>query len=270
MSNDNVWNQLRSGNVDQGLQVLLERYNRDPSGSHVMELGVAYLWVEDYPAAERHFQKSINTHPTPGDAFYGMAGVAKWCAGDPTAATSYWHDGLTAPYGDAAGLAVGIPLLLFVAAILKPQVFRREKAEEILRKKSNDSRAASWPGSLTRFVLGLESDVERIMDFRAWPISALDEDERKRREEADRKTREWLIGFYKKLLEFSQGNINQAEFREFMRQATDTSKPDYSNERYFLSLMWNEEFFLARYEASRINDKGVKQGSNGKGVLSRH
>jgi hypothetical protein len=250
MNKEEPWDYLRQGSFKEGLKIIQQSYRTNPSASHVMELGIAYLWVEDYAAAEEHFQRAIKTHPTPGDAFYGMAGAAEWCRGETSAAISYWRDGLTAPYGGAAGLGVRIPLLLFVAAILKPEFFRREHAEEILRKKSKDPRAARWPGSLARFVLGQDSDVERVLDFRLWPISALDEAERKKREEADRKSREWLVEFYKHLLMLATGNTGLIKFRKSMGQATDTFTPDYSNEHYFMSLMRSEEFFLARYEAS--------------------
>src|SRR5215831_13663991 len=58
-------------------------------------------------------------------------------------------------------------LLLFVASILDPLLFPRKQAE--------DPRAGRRPGSLTRFVLGLDSNAESIMDFKPWPITALDE-----------------------------------------------------------------------------------------------
>jgi hypothetical protein len=250
MNTQNPWNSLRQGNAEPGLSILRQRYEHDPDASHTIELGVANLWLRDYLEAEQLFQTAIKTHPAPGDIFYGMAGAARWCLDECGGAVKYWQNGLGAPYAGAAGLGVRLPLLLLVASILNPLVFPRRRAEEILLKKSKDRRAARWPGSLVRFALGQESNVDRVLDFRPWPTSALEEVETKKREDADRKNREWLTKFYSRLLEFNSGKISRAQFREFTRGATETSQADCSNEHYFLSLMWSEEFFIARHEAS--------------------
>ncbi|PWT92837.1 MAG: hypothetical protein C5B54_02900 [Acidobacteria bacterium] len=250
MNTQNPWNSLRHGNAESGLSILRGRYEHDPDASHTIELGVANLWIRDYQAAEHVFRTAIKTHPAPGDIFYGMAGAARWCLDECGGAVTYWQDGLDAAYAGAAGLAIRLPLLLLTASVLNPPAIERKRVEEILVKKSQDSRTARWPGSLVRFVLGQDLSFERVLDFRPWPISALEELERKAREEADRKNREWLMRFYVRLLEFDHGNMSRAQFREFMRDATDTSQPDCSNEHYFLSLLWSEEFFIARHEAS--------------------
>ena len=54
--------------------------------------------------------------------------------------------------------------------------------------------------------------------------------------------------FYGHIVEFYNGLITKKQLSEFMCEA-DTSLPEFDNEDYFLSLMWKEEFFIARHEA---------------------
>lgn len=250
-TNDSAWTLLRYGNPASGLAILRERYGSDPSASEIMELGVAYLWLGEYQEAERHFRHATKTYRHSISNFFGMAGTAKWCVDEHAAAVEYWRSGLNAGYADPAG--VGIPLLLFTASVLQPAVFPGKKAEEILMKKAESSCADRWPGSLSRFVLGMDSDIKSIMGVRPWPISALEEAERKRREQADKLSREWLVQFYGRIIEFYNGLLTMKQLREFMCGAADTSLPEFGNEHYFLSLMWSEEFFIARHEARKSN-----------------
>ncbi len=71
--------------MEQGLALLLNAYTRDPSSSHVMELGVAYLWAGKYQEAAKHFEHATQTHRHTSAAFYGMAGAAYWCLDRPHA-----------------------------------------------------------------------------------------------------------------------------------------------------------------------------------------
>jgi len=248
---DNPWNLLRYGNAASGLVLLQQRHRNDSGASEIVELGVAYLWLGKYQEAEQHFRHAIKAHRHSLDVFFGMAGTAKWCVDEHAAAVEYWHSGLKAQYADAGGLGVKIPLLLFVASVLNPQVFPGKKAEEILMKKIEDPRAERWPGSLTKFVLGRDSNIESIMGFKPWPITDLEEAERKRREEADKQSRKWEMQFYGHILEFYNGVLTRKQLSEFMRVATDTSQSEFSNEHYFLNLMWSEEFFIARHETQK-------------------
>ena len=49
----NVWPLLRFGRDDRALLSLRDAYEREPNPSHIMELGVAYLWASDYGARVR-------------------------------------------------------------------------------------------------------------------------------------------------------------------------------------------------------------------------
>jgi Tfp pilus assembly protein PilF len=103
MSSKSQWNLLRRGDVEQGLAIMRENYACDPSPSHTMELGVGYLWTEKYQAAWEHFQHAMRRHPQSIAAFFGMAGVAKWCVDEPEAAIRLWESGLDAQFADGAG-----------------------------------------------------------------------------------------------------------------------------------------------------------------------
>jgi tetratricopeptide (TPR) repeat protein len=234
------WHLLRYGDAEQGLALLRDAYMRQRSSSHIMELGVAYLWKEDYPSAKAHFKNAIQEYPRHATSFYGMAGVAHWCLGESTAAVLDWHDGLKAQYADASGLGIRLPLLLFVASVLEPGTFQRGDAEKILLEKAKDKRAEQWPGTVAKFVLGQATDENSLA---LTPLI----------KEFDRKHREWVIRFYRHLLEFRIGDLTSVQFSEVMRAATDTSQPEFFDPNYFLSLMWSEEFFIARHLLAERN-----------------
>jgi tetratricopeptide (TPR) repeat protein len=112
------WQLLRYGDAERGLALLREAYMRQRSSSHIMELGVAYLWTGDYASASAHFRSAIEEFPRHASSFYGMSGVSHWCLGESNAAVADWLTGLKAQYSETAGLGIRLPLLLFSASIL--------------------------------------------------------------------------------------------------------------------------------------------------------
>jgi len=200
-----------------------------------MELGVAYLWLEDFHAAERHFLHAIKESRVRGDTFYGMAGAAKWCLDDPVAAVRYWRGGLDAPYA-VGGIGISLPLLLWAASILRPGVFPAKEAARLLKAKAKDPRADSWPGPIAKFILGLSDEIS--LAAACFERNAVQPGQKR------------IAEFYKGLLEFSRGAEDATVLREIMRTTADTSQSDWSKEEDFLDLMWSEEFFVARHEAS--------------------
>jgi hypothetical protein len=165
-----------------------------------------------------------------------MAGAAQWCMDQPAPAVDTWQAGLNAEYTDAAGLGVRLPLLLFAASILKSEVSLRKEAEATLREKATDLRAGYWPGVLTRFVLGRVSAEEALGSI---SLS----------ETLGREHVLWWLRFYGHLLELDSGILTKAEFAALMRILTDTSQPSFSDLDYFLTVLWTEEFFIARHSA---------------------
>ena len=236
-----TWDLLRNESLERGLSQLREAYARKPNASHIMELGVAYLWAGDFRTAANHFQQALKNHPHTTSGFYGMAGVARWCLDEPNVAVEQWHTGLGAQYADTAGAGIHLPLLLYVASVLKPEVFFREKAEQILATKVEDPRVNSWPGPLAQLVLGMVNDTTLAEH-------CIGNTGRNQRGFLPHRKR--LVEFYKAITEFSRGKMDLSGLKEVMRRTADTTQAEWTNENAFLSLLWSEEFFIARHEAS--------------------
>jgi hypothetical protein len=229
-----AWYLLRDGDTDKGLTLLKKAYVQSATPSHIMELGVAYIWLNDYAAAVEHFGSMIRQFPHLMSSFYGMAGVAHWCIEEPAAAVEYWHEGLNAQYADAAGLGAHLPLLLFLASILEPETFSLSQAEKNLIGRAEDKRARIWPGTLIRFVLGMGSSIDTLA------LASVTS-------ESESKHRKWLVDFYTQILEFRDKRSASERLVKFMRIATNVLQPSFSDRRYFLLLIWSEEFFIARH-----------------------
>lgn len=237
MKTADPWTLLRAGQIEEGLRPLQKAHARQPSPSHIMELGVAYLWAKRYDAAWEHFNTTNETFPGHTSDFYGMAGVAKWCLGEYDAAIANWQVGLDAKFSDTAGLGVKLPLLLFFAAGIKPSLYPQNSAETLLLAKSADERSEEWPGPVACWLVGrmAEGEFEKL-----W----------KGFDDVDTRDRVWLAEFYAAVKRYQSEDASR--FKECMRSLSDTSSADWSNETFFLARMWSEEYFLARYEAVNI------------------
>jgi hypothetical protein len=234
---EDPWIHLRTGDPEKGLELVRRAHDRQPTPSHIMELGVAYLWLQRYAAAWEHFRSTIDRYPTTMSGFYGMAGAAKWCLDDFGEAIRQWKAGLKASYSDTAGLGIRVPLLLFTAAVLKPLGgFERHAAERILEERSQDSRAERWPGPIAKWLVGLVSNTEFE---RRWEGDG----------QADTYDRRWSAEFYQAVSR--GGRKENSAFQESMVKLSDVSRPEWSQPDFFLLRMWNEDFFIARHEAQR-------------------
>ena len=229
------WHLVRYGNAEDGIALMREAYQREPSASHAMRLGAAYLWLGNYKAAGEHFHNAIQSHPFTISSFYEMAGTASWCLDDASGAVEQWRKGLGSQFADA-GVAISPPLLLFAASVLRPRAFSRTEAKRILKRQLEDPRSDDWPGPLAEYVLGRIDEevlVERCTHKR----------------ERTTLHRRWQAQFYEDVVGVDRGSLEQEIFRELMRRATDTSQPEWEEERNFLTLLWSAEFFIARHEA---------------------
>jgi hypothetical protein len=235
MNNDNPWSYLRRGNAEQGLAILRERFRITPNGSNTMELGIGFMWVKEYRGAEQHFGDAVKAYSAAGDAFYGMLGTAKWCLGDRRTAVKRWEAGLDAPFA-VGGLGLHLPLLLFVASILSPGVYLKKEAEKLLLSRIDDPRSKYWPGPLAKFVLGLGD--ENTLDGLCTGVN-----------DVDTRHRKWLTRFYQGILSFDSGSLDPTGLKMLMSVCSDISQPEWSDEDSFLSLLWSEEFYIARHEA---------------------
>ena len=238
------WDYLRCGKIELGLNAIRKHYELNPSASHTMELGVAYLWMGNYVAAEQLFQHAIKTDPTPGDIFYGMVGTAMWSMNHPELAVRCWQSGLDAPYA-VGGVGFKLPLLLFLTSVLRPGVYNRQKAEEILLKRIENPRASSWPGPLAQFIVG---QIDKTTLEKAW-IGNLGQKVRGILPQL-----KWVTELYEVALQVARGSWSLARFQQQMQHMVDISQPEWSDERNFLLLLWHPEFFVARHEASLIKN----------------
>ncbi len=242
MNNETPWTLLRCGEIGSGILLMQEEFKREPSPSHVLQLGVAYLLAEQYQAASRHFQHAIATDRAPGEILYALAGVAEWCVDNYSAAVSHWQTGAMARYA-VGGVCIHSPMLLLAASIIRPTTFSKELAESMLSEKVKDPRAGNWPGTLGRFVLGMidETSLEASwVGYIAQNVRGVPPH------------RKWMTRFYKKVLERGREEISIIDFRKLMRLMVDTSQPDWSHEGDFVHLVRNAEFFVARHESSGI------------------
>jgi tetratricopeptide (TPR) repeat protein len=231
MNSDEPWVLLRTQRIDDGLQELQQAFDANPTPSHIMELGIAYMWVERYQIARDHFQSAIEQYHGSMSSFYGMAGAANWCLGEFDEAVASWRSGLNAEFKDTAGLGIHLPLLLWFASIVKPSVFETGAAKRILSEKCKDSRIEEWPGPIASWILHNIDYSELLNQCRCESPS----------ETADR---HWLSDFYKAVINFEDSTDIDSQ-NSFLK-LTDQSRPEWSDEAFFLARMWSEEFFLAR------------------------
>jgi len=240
-----IWTSLLEGK-QEALQQLQRTYASKPNGSNTMGLGIAYLWLYQYEQAWEHFHKTITEDSMKGDAFFGMAGVAKWCLGETQQAVSQWRAGLRAKYARASGLGVRMPLLLFFASVVKQPSFKKEMAESLLMEKVKDRRIKNWPGPIALLVL------RQINEDEFQSLCRGDSEE-------DTLVRQWLAEFYRCLIQFEESKL--PVLRASMRKLADTNQP----KNILLNRIWNEEYFLARHEAGDSEkEKGspIRAGAN--------
>lgn len=239
MITEDPWDLLRTGSAEQGLSIIRERYARDASPSHIMELGVAYMWLADYRAASDHFQNSARTSPTPTEDFLGFAGAAEWCLDNYSTAVGLWRAGLNAAYA-AEGVCSRSPMLLLLASILRPELLPRREAEEMLVEKAKNPRLKFWPGTLAQFMAG---QIDRAALEASW-VGNVAKYVRGVMPHA-----KWLTQFYEEILEFGRGGLSLTGVRTSLRFMVDLSHAKWSEHFNFVHLLWNPEFFIARHEA---------------------
>jgi hypothetical protein len=235
-----LWDLMRRGESDAALSEMRAAAANSGKSSHIMELGVAYLWIKDYDAAFAHFQSVNEARPKHASVFYGMAGVAKWCLGDAVAAVGCWNAGLTCRYADAAGGA-RLPLLLFCASVLTPNVVSESETRRLLAKHADDQRARNWPGPL------LDLALRRITpDELMGKCIGVDRD--------DKDWRRWLAQYCAAL---SRATLRDAASSDDAVRHTGSASWDEfdSRRRLFLTRLWSEEFYIARHECFERTSK---------------
>lgn len=236
------WGLLRSGDVEKGLAILREEFDRLPAPSETLSLGVGYMWAGMYEVASQHFTAAAHSKRTPSEKLFGFAGAAEWHLENKAIAVKLWQEGLKAPYA-VGGVCSQPPMLLFAASVLQPGSFSKQDAEGLIASASERVRA-KFQAALGRFLLGQieEKDVEPY-----W----VDYVEKYVRGEVP--YLKWLTEFYKNVLSLSRDEQLMNTFRSRMHSITDTSTREWSDMRSFVSLLGQPEFFIARSEASRVS-----------------
>jgi hypothetical protein len=229
---------LERGHRSEGLNLALAQYRRDPDLGNSRTLGFTYLLLEDYSAAWELCQLALNNLRWTSSCLFEIAGIAKWCMGDPAAAVERWKAGMGAQYGDAAGGA-RVRLLLFAASVLKPNVISRSQARKLLEKKRNQKRIDRWPGHLVRLCLDEEG-----IDF---------EFEQAR---SSLQGRKWEIAFYSALTRFRDQQIDCQELGSIFQQLATLPAEPQSGHPGLGDLMFVPEFYLARFESRESNCTG--------------
>jgi tetratricopeptide (TPR) repeat protein len=229
----NPWESMRAGRTENALTAMREQIALLASPSHIMELGVAYLWLGDYSAAFEHFQSANDQNPKRASTYYGMAGVAKWCQDEPDVAIQQWRDGLDCEYSDWA--AVTLPLLLYFAALAQPKLILISEVEYLLRCRVEDPRARTWPGPLAHFVVGQIDETTLRRECQAGTA-------------AEAVGRHWRADFYVGALKL--GLRDFVGFRSAMEMVADVTWDDFDNHvKIFLHKLWCGELYLARHFA---------------------
>jgi len=245
-----AWDLVRNGDNKRGLDLLRQAVAGDASIGHMIELGVAYLWVEDYGAACKHFQDAINSTPQPPAEFFGLAGVAKWCSDDSEAAAAVWTAGLDALRTSDDDRGFRLPLLMFVAAILRPGDHPHKlKAWATLVPKLQYLEREAWPSVLVDITTGLRGYWGQKEVPELSPESPGEETSQ----------REWLVGFYAAVRDFHLFYDKPPVFdpgkkarglKKSMQKLADTAQPEWAETTAFQSLISHEEFFIARFLAN--------------------
>jgi tetratricopeptide (TPR) repeat protein len=233
------WQLLRGAKADQeaGLTLIRQAYIEEPTSSRTMELGIGLLWTAQYDSAGEHFEEAIaRERRHAGDGYFGFAGVARWCLGNYADAVSKWNQGLKAKYARAGGLGVKMPLLLFFASVIHPNLYDNAAAIQLIREKATDTRIHCWPGPIAQWILEQITEGELLNCCQG-------------RHERDLRDNLWKFQFYKSLIKF--GECGPTVFKEAMHKWSDSSQLEWQNEHFLLRRIWCEEFFLARYEGTK-------------------
>lgn len=227
-----AWERMRLGDADGALDQMRVEFSCNPDSSHLISLGIGYLWCHKYKEAANHFTAAISSRPKYMDTIYAMAGVAWWCLDRRTAAVDVWRDGIGCEFQDPSG--IGVVLLLYFAAVLEPKLVTRAEVEAMLSKCLTLPQASIWPGALGKYLLHKcdrdELDSECNGGYRD-----------------ENMIRNWYTAFYRGVIAYANGDLGR--YHIAMRDVADLSRPEWEVRQFFFSAVWSEEFFLARHES---------------------
>ena len=166
------WELMLTGHREEALRLMRDSYAlQSPGAWKAIQLGVAYLWFGDYPAAWEHLNAANQRRPKDYDCLYQMAGAAKWCMGNRREAVAQWVDGCHCDGTSSA--CFGSPLLLFAASVFASETFARTEADKLLTVRVNDSGTSNWPGFGRLQSISWAGSTKRVFGGNAWAYAPL-------------------------------------------------------------------------------------------------
>ena len=124
------WKLLRQGDFTEALVIFRDRYSSTRGPGRMRGLGEALMWTGDYSASAEHFRDAIDSDAkhqgfnASSEEDFAFPGAAEWCTGDYEAAVKAWSAGIKA-IGSIGGTRTHCPLLLLLASILRPHLYRK-------------------------------------------------------------------------------------------------------------------------------------------------
>jgi hypothetical protein len=240
-NNDRIWMKpwelLRSGDFDQGLQIMREECETKPGAREKLRLGIGYMWAEMYGSAAAHFIAAAHS-PRNSEIDYAFAGVAEWRLGNMAAAIQLWREGLKAQYAVGCMVCSMTARFLVVASALEPDRFSKQEAESILLDATGRIDPSRWSGVLGRFLLGQieRSEVERWIENRDQDVKV---------------ALLWKTDFYSAARGLNRAEIDALAFRSLMRPLADAVNSEAMDVDTFAKLLRKPEYFFARTEAAK-------------------
>jgi hypothetical protein len=244
------WKLLQQGDFAEALTTFRDRYSSTRGPGRMRGLGEALMWAGDYSASADHFRDAIARDAShqglnaSNEEDFAFLGAAEWCLGEYEAGIKAWVAGIKAAYS-IGGYRTHCPLLLLLASILRPQIYGRERAEKILFKRLNGTRAKGWPASEARFAAGLIDDKALEASWPATPPLNV----RLLGPEA-----EWRRDFYKVVRNLSAGTTTIDDARQTWRSLSERSRYESGDVKDFYGIVSIPEFFIARHESTRSSN----------------
>jgi len=244
------WKLLQRGDVADALAIFRDQYASRRGPGRTGGLGEALLWIGDYSAAAEHFRDAIARDAShqgfnaSNEEDFAFLGVAEWCLRDDAIAIKTWESGIKAIYS-IGGSRTHCSLLLLLAAVLRPSLYRRERAEKVLFKRLNSRTGTGWPGTVARYAAGL---IEATALEISWPVTP------PLNFRLLGPSAEWTRDFYKAMRDFAGGGITLDDARQAWRNLSEPSQYESGEVKDFYDIISIPEFFIARHESTRSSD----------------
>jgi hypothetical protein len=250
-----IWELLRQARCEEALRVAKDAYERDEtSAREAINLGVCYLWVQNWKAAYEHFRHFTAIRASTVDVAFKFAGVAKWCDGDREAAVAEWKQGIDVDFADMGG-GITILLHLYFAAAVEPDLMSMDAVVELLQSRLQAKPHDGWPGYLAKLLLG-EVTCENAMAQSKNDVSHLWGEERRQAEESA----EQQIGFWWGVKLLTGEDV--AGFVTAMKNYGELSWIDFdTNREQLINKLRSSELYLARCGSERRSEKKLEAGS---------